>query len=63
VKNLAFVVIFKHSVLPSVLLQIANLAESAEDLGASERETAGSKGGQEGALRAVTAPNSSKTGF
>lgn len=43
----------------SILLQIANLADSTEDLGASERETAGSKGGQEGT--AVTIPNSSKT--
>lgn len=45
----------------SVLLQIANLAESTEDVGTSERETAGSKGGQEGTLRAVAVPNSSKT--
>lgn len=44
-----------------ILLQIANLAESTEDLGARERETAGNKGGQEGTLRAVTVPNSSKT--
>uniref|UniRef100_A0A8C8AJS4 HSF-type DNA-binding domain-containing protein n=1 Tax=Otus sunia TaxID=257818 RepID=A0A8C8AJS4_9STRI len=40
---------------------IANLAESTEDLGASERETTGSKGEQEGALRAVAVPDSSKT--
>lgn len=32
----------------SFLLQIANMEDSTEDLGASERETAGSKGGQEG---------------
>lgn len=47
----------------SILLQISNLAESGEDLGASERESAGSKGGQEGTLRAVTVPNSFKIGF
>ncbi|NXJ82753.1 HSF3 protein, partial [Trogon melanurus] len=40
---------------------IANLAESTDDLGASERDTAGSKGGQEGTLRAVTVLNSSET--
>lgn len=42
---------------------MANLAESTEGLGSSERETAGSKGGQEGTLSAVAAPHSLKTVF
>lgn len=53
----------EHSVLSLSILQIqiADLAEGTEDLGASERATAGSKGGQEGALGAGTAPDSSNT--